>query len=93
MSIMKRYKQQKQRQRGGIFRSSRRQREGIFRGSRRQRGGIFRGSRRQKGGFFPLIPAGIIAGIKAAGIASALGAAGALGSEAVGAVSRKIRGA
>ena len=79
---MKHYKRQKRRQCGG-----------VFRGSRKQIGGVFRGSRKQKGGFLPLIPAGILAGLKAAGIASALGAAGAIGSEAVGAVSRKIRGA
>ena len=56
------------------------------------RGGIYRGSRKQRGGLLPLIPAGIIAGLKAAAIASGIGAASAIGNEVVGSISRKIRG-
>lgn len=73
---------------------------GVYRGSRRQKGGrksfkggIYKGSKRQKGGFLPLvIPPLILAGLKAAGTAAALGAVGAAGHQAVDAIANKIRG-
>lgn len=66
---------------------------GVYRGSRKQTGGIFRGSRKQRGGFLPfVIPPLILAGLKAAGTAAALGAAGAAGHQAVDAVASKLRG-
>ena len=72
----------------------------VYRGSRKQRGG--RSSRKpwngrggkQKGGFLPIlsIPPLILAGLKAAGAAAALGAASAAGHHTVDAVANKIRG-
>ena len=70
---------------------------GIYRGSRRQKGGAVKKSlkrrKRQKGGLLPfVIPPLILAGLKGLGTATALGAAGAMGQQAVEAISNKIRG-
>ena len=68
-------------------------RRARYSASRKQTGGIFRGTRKQLGGFAPLlIPPLILAGLKAAGTAAALGAAGAAGHHAVDAIAGKLRG-
>ena len=74
---------------GGVFRGSRKQRGGR----KSQKGGIYKGSKRQRGGFLPfVIPPLLLAGLKAAGTAAALGAAGAAGHHVTDAIASKLRG-